>query len=179
MSGGSVREELKEIYDSLTNILGESYRFVNHRPDYQRAVIGIGIFVSGALVSDQIQAAFDYLLSLLPVLIQFIPEGAFFSSTRLLIILVGILFAHQVRRLNTLEAKIERMSGARPDGGFEPLKEDEEEGTSGGGALGGAIAGAALGSAYGPGGTVGGFIAGAIFGDILEERANEADEDEL
>lgn len=171
-----------EARKSATRTLGAIYRAVWDRPDWQRSLLGTVVFLFGVLLSDQIQAIFDAIVSLIPLSSVFSTRGPFFASNRLIVALLGITLAHQVRRLNTIQTEVEHMSSTRPDGGTarDPYTPDsgagdpsEDDDSPGGGALGGAIAGAALGSAYGPGGTIGGAVLGAVLGDSLAERFDE------
>lgn len=176
--------ELDDFIEGVKQSIGSLYRYVWDRPDWQRAIFGFAVFILGALASDPIESTFGLIFSVIPALGGLIPNGPLLASNRTIVVLVGVLFGHQVRRLNTLETKISSMSRAQTDGGTkpseyqtDPFDEDDEDDTSGGGAIGGAIAGAAVGSAFGPGGTVGGAVLGAILGDSLEKSADENDDE--
>lgn len=173
---------LTDAKNSATRTLGAVYRAVWDRPDWQRSLLGTGVFLLGVLLSEQIQTLFDTVISIVPLGSVFATRGPFFASNRFIVAILGVTLAHQVRSLNTIRAELERMSSARADGGtardpYGPNPETETgpdgDDSPGGGALGGAIAGAALGSAYGPGGTIGGAVLGAVLGDSLADRFDE------
>lgn len=177
---------LVDFGDQAKGLIESLYLFVWDRPLWQQAILGIGIFLGGILLSDPIEQAFALLISLAPALGGMIPNGPLSTSNRMIVFFLGVVIIHQVRRFNRLEKKVESMS-PRTDGGARnranqpnslPIDDDRGDGddSPGGGAIGGAIAGAALGSAYGPGGTIGGAVLGAILGDSIAKGGDEEDE---
>jgi len=174
--------EREEFVEAVKEAIGAAYRWVTDRPDWQRGLIGVTSSLVLVLIGDEIQAVFDFAISLVPALGQFIPQGSFLASNRAILVVIGITFGYQVHRLNTLEQKIENMTRVETDGGARPPNpqndplDNSDDDTSGGGAIGGAIAGAALGSSLGPGGTLGGAVLGAILGDSIEKSADKSDD---
>lgn len=190
---GDSESHWEDAWKYATNAVGAVYRAVWDRPDEQRAVLGVLVFLLGVLASDQIETAFDFILGLIPFSLFPNATTPFFASNRLIVVLLTITLIHQVRKLNHIEQEAQRMSGTRADGGsprdprhtdhgpFDPPEGDGDasdpgvgdgdDNSPGVGAVGGAIAGAALGSAYGPGGTIGGAVLGAVLGDSIVNQS--------